>query len=280
MNTVQDVNDAMEWLTIPVKRQMELRYFDFQGKEKVLEADAPRGTFLGKTVSDMENYRQQALEKIEATEELTDKLAILMEAERKIKEFISYIRYNDIHRHSCRVLFVIEMCSNMLLSGASITEVHKAVPGTMMGDIYNFAVQYLGINVELTAEEQKAVDEYNATEEKTSFCMSDIAKIHLKYWDIPKYDSDKECWTVRGDETRYSTLSMANKISGGILTYPYYLSGVKPYYANSWEELVRIVMKNFEKIHFEGLEGFYGCQEMNYIMRLKDALIGMLESEE
>ena len=36
MNTVQDIKYAMEWLTIPIKRQMEIRYFDFEGKEKVL----------------------------------------------------------------------------------------------------------------------------------------------------------------------------------------------------------------------------------------------------
>lgn len=36
MNTVQDIKYAMEWLTIPIKRQMEISYFDFEGKEKVL----------------------------------------------------------------------------------------------------------------------------------------------------------------------------------------------------------------------------------------------------
>ena len=260
-------------LTRSVYEQIDDRVFDISQRFKSDGMNLLLNKFKGKNSEDMEMYRQKVLKDISEENDIFKKLEKLEEAAKEIDDFVFYYLFNNEYQKACLVAYRIDMYSRMLMAGATITEICKIFPGSAPGDVYEFAVKYLGLEMNLSEEEKKAVEEYNSTSSET-ICLKDYCNKALKYFDVPKYIKRDNMWKLSGEEVTYTTYSMASKIVGNGLSYPYFLADEALYYAQSFEELLKIVMMNFDEIHFNGVEKFYGCQEMKFINNLIENLEG------
>lgn len=171
-------------------------------KKKYMQFDVFSDTYKGKTLDDYEEQRQRALKKISAEKDIADSFSVAIKETAEIREGIHGINYNEMYKSCCKIVFMIEVCRNMMLQGASLTEISKYVPGGQMGDIYHLATDYLGITLELTKEEEAEVKRYDEMVERGKQNTVNMQAImRWRFLDgIPHKQSDNSGWSVDGEK--------------------------------------------------------------------------------
>ncbi len=279
--SVDDISKAAYIIEEPVEDLAIREYLKMKDtNHKFLQYDAFGNTYKRKSVSEYEQMRQLTLLQIENEKDIYKQVELLLSRSKEIKEGIQGIYYNDRFRECCKIPFMIAVCKNMILAGASLTEIVKYVPESMMGDIYHLAKDHLGLHIELTEDERKEVEKYdNEPEEKKVRVMTAWRRLFGK--GIP-HEKDGR-WTLDDDDKSYDSYEMACLYAGCELSYPYYEDGTKnPKYVDTFEEVLEKVMLFPEDISIEGLEMAYGPQEYHLVMTLRKKLleeIAKVESE-
>lgn len=244
-------------------------------KNKYMQYDAFSDTYKRKSINDYENQRKRAIEKISSTNNMAEKISIAISEATEIREGIHGINYNEMIKPCFQVVFMMETCKNMMLQGATLTEISKYVPGSQMGDIYHFGVDHLGIKLELNEKEEAEINRYDEIQKRgnqNTVNLQDIMK--WKFMEgIPHKQSDKLEWSIDGEVT-YDTFTMACTYAECFLSFPYYYGDrTNPTYAKYFDEVLEQIMLNPEKITFDGLEKAYSLQEWNLLKCLQEKLL-------
>lgn len=268
----EDILDALHFLNQPTEDYATKDYFNVKDlKNNHMQFDVFLNTYKGKSLSDYEEQRLKALMKIENTENIADSFSIAVSEAANIREGIHGINYNEMYKSCCKITFMIEVCKNMMLQGATLTEITKYIPESQMGDIYHLATDYLGIKLEISNEEKEKIKHYDEMVKKgtlNSVTMRDIMRWKLTEG-IPHIVSDKSGWSIDGEQV-YDTLTMACVFAECQLSFPYYYKDkMNPSYANSFDELLEEIMLRPDKLSFDGLEESYSSQEWNLLNRIQ-----------
>lgn len=88
-----------------------------------------------------------------------EKLDYMLKTAEEISDAVYHLQYNEIYKNGCYIAFAIQVCKNMLEAGVSLTEIVKYVPRTSISDIYHLGERYLGIDVNVSDEELKLIEE-------------------------------------------------------------------------------------------------------------------------
>lgn len=277
--SVDDISEAAYIIEEPVEDLAIRQYLKMKdAKSKFIQYDAFGSTYMRKDVNEYEKLRQRTLREIEMEDDVFKQIGLIVERSKEIKEGIKGIYYNDAFRKCCKIPFMVEVCKNMILAGASLTEITKYVPESVMGDIYHLAKDHLGLHIELTEDERKEVEKYdNEPEEKKIRVMTAWRRLFGK--GIP-HEKDGR-WTLDDDDKSYDSYEMACLYAGCELSYPYYEDGIKnPKYVDTFEEVLEKVMLFPEDISIEGLERAYSTQEYHLVLVLQEKILGEIERVE
>ena len=273
----KEIQEAIDILETPVGEQMFTQRCSVRKlREEYLGTDAFRLTYKGNEASDYEQRRKEVLKKLESMSDISEKMDYLIEEAKDIREGIYFLNYNEALAKSLKPPFMIEICKNMMLSGFTLTEICKAVPGAQMGDIYHLGERYLGITLELSEEEQRQVEEYNSQDDESN--TVNVVKQLTERRGLPHYDSEKECWTLKDDDGTYDATDAARLYAGCDLKYPFYRdNSMQPEYADSFDEILGKLLKYPRDISIEGMEKLYGAQELNLFRKTKEKLLQQME---
>lgn len=267
-----DVSEAVHVLETPVSELALREYLNFKSiKDDYMQYDAMEDTYKRKSEDVYEQLRQRTLILIENENNVLKQVKLLMETSKEIREGIKGIYYNNTFRDCCKIPFMINVCKNMILAGASLTEIVKYVPESQMGDIYHLAEDYLGLHLALTEEEKAEVERYDKEDGENKVRRTNVWQ-QLFVKGIPhKKDG---VWTMDDDPSTYDTYGMACRYAGCELSYPYYKEDVKnPRYADTFEEILEKTMLFPQDISIEGLERAYSPQEYHLVISLREKLL-------
>lgn len=275
------ISEAAYILEQPVEELVLREYLNGKvAKDEFMQYDAFRDTYKKKDANDYEELRRRTLKAIETEEDIFKQIELLLERSKEIKEGIKGIYYNDRFRECCKVPFMVETCKNMILAGASLTEITKYVPESIMGDIYHLATDHLGLHLEITEDEKAEIERYDKQMEN-----GEQTEGHTNVWrqiftkGIPKQKDG--VWTLNDDDKLYNTFEMACHYAGCDLSYPYFQDDVKsPKYADSFEEVLENVMLSPKDTTIEGLERAYSQQEYHLVVTLRKKLLEAIAKEE
>lgn len=273
----KEIRDAIKVLETPIGEQMFTQHYAIRKlREEHLGTDAFRLTYKGNEDSDYERRRKAALKKLESMSDTCEMLDYLMEEAKCIREGVYFLNYNEALSKSLKPPFIIEVCKNMMISGFTLTEICKAVPGAQMGDIYHLGERYLGITLELSEEEQRQVEAYDNQDDEEN--TVDVIKQLKERKGLPHYSSEEECWTFEDNDGKYDATDAAKCYAGCELKYPFYHdNSAQPEYVDSFDEILNELLEYPKDISIEGLEEFYGCQEINLFKKTKEKLIQTME---
>lgn len=274
-----DIERAIAVLNTPIHTQMIRSYLEMKNaKRDYLQLDALDGKYKRKDSEDYENMRLAAVSKLESMENMTEKVEFLMRTAKEIAEGIQYISYNEAFGDCYQVKVMIEMCRNMAASGKfSLTDICSAVPNTIPGDVYKLCTKYLGLEMELSKEEQRQVKEYEKQEsEEKQYTAREIFSMLSEVTPseyVPMYNGETGTWKFAESDKAYDTLEAAQVFAVCTLEYPYYYKNKNlPVYANSFDDVLKVIMTvpDPEEISFTGLETHYGIREMNLLRMVKE----------
>ncbi len=272
----EEILDALFFLNSPIEDYVDKDRFKVENlKKNHMKFDVFLDTYKRKSLVDYEEQRIRALAKINNTENIVDRFLIAINEAAEIQEGIHGINYNNMYKSCCQVMFMIEVCNNMLVQGATLTEISKYVPGSQLGDIYHLATDHLGIEIEPTDEEREEITRYDQTlesqsDEKVRFCDI-MGWIYPK--GIPHKVSDGVSWSIDGKDV-YDVYTIACVFSECRLMFPYYYDDkTNPTYEKTFDKLLEKVMLTPDKISFDGLRESYSAQEWNLINHLREKMI-------
>lgn len=274
------ISEAVYILEEPVEQQALREYLNMKdAKNEFMQLDALDNRYKRKGKEEYERLRLRTLKDIEREEDIFKQIQLLLERSQEIKEGIKGIYYNHMFRDCCKIPFMIETCKNMILAGATLTEIAKYVPGAQMGDIFHLAEDHLGLHIELTEDERKEVEKYDGKRGEMAIGTTNVWQ-QLFMNRIPHKKDDM--WIMREEEDKeYTTYQMACYYSGGELSYPYFNKGIKnPRYAESFEEVLEKIMLFPQDNSIEGLEKAYSQQEYHLLMTLHKKLLEAIANEE
>lgn len=248
-------------------------------KDEYMQLDALDNRYRRKGEDEYERLRLRTLKDIEREEDIFKQIELLLERSQEIKEGIKGIYYNNMFRDCCKIPFMIEACKNMILAGATLTEIAKYVPGAQMGDIFHLAEDHLGLHIELTEDERKEVEKYDGKRGEMAIGTTNVWQ-QLFMNGIPHKKDDM--WIMSEEEGKeYTTYQMAGYYAGCELSYPYYYREIKnPRYAESFEEVLEKIMLFPQDNSVEGLEAAYSQQEYHLLMILRGKLLEVIAKEE
>lgn len=274
-HSLTEIERELEFLQTPLSEIEEKEeYIAEQKKKSDLQYDAMLDTYKHKTIADYEIMRQQALNKIKEMDNIEQKINYILETAENIRNAVKGLYYHAAFKDSCRVVFMIEVCRNMIVEGATLSEIVRYVPGTQMGDIYNLAKRYFGIEMDVTEEERKEIEEYKSIEINGKYyCINDLFGKSFFMEDAPQYNKNKDVWNFKGDANSYDICQACTKWTGAELNYPYYLKGDRVKYAKSFDEVLEAVLRWTETFSIEGVEKFYGVQELHMIKSIQDKVL-------
>lgn len=267
----ETIIDALCFLNRPITDFVTEDYLNVKDLKKHMQFDVFSNTYRGKTFRDYEKQRLKALERVEAVDSIADGFSIAIREVAEIREGIHGINYNEMYKSCCQIEFMIDVCRNMMLQGASLTEIVKYVPGTQMGDVYHLATDHLGFHLNLSPEEKEDVERYDEmikNGKTQSVTMRDI----MRWGDwvsMPHRQSNGSGWSIDGEQI-YDTYTMACVFTECKMSFPYYFEDkANPNYAETFEEVLEEIMLYPERVSVDGLEKAYSPQEWNLLNRLK-----------
>lgn len=263
--SLEDLDKAVNILRESVERQSLREYLELKrAKKEYLQMDALKGTYKGKHEADYEKLRTKAVKKFEEMEDYVEGAQYLVKTAEEIEEGIKFLNYNEAFKACCNIAFQIEMCHNMVIAGATFSELIKYIPGAQPGDVFHFVERYMGIKMDITAEERELIEQ---------------SEIERTIWKgtagegVPFYDFDEDCWRLDEDKTEYDVVGVAKKFIQAELQYPFFKDSVQPTYVNSFDEVLHALMKSPEVFSIEGVEEYYGVQERNIIRLVKEKML-------
>ncbi len=263
--SLEDLDKAVDILQEPVERQCLREYLHLKrAKKEYLQMDALEGTYKGKREADYEKMRIRAVKKFEEMESYVEGAQYLIKTAEEIEEGIKFLNYNETFKDCCNIAFQIEMCHNMVIAGATFSELIKYIPGAQPGDIFHFVERYMGIKMDVTVKERELIEQ---------------SEIERTIWKgtagegVPFYDFDEDCWRLDKDKTEYDAVGVAKKFIQAELQYPFFKDSVQPTYVNSFDEVLHALMKAPEVFSIEGVEEYYGVQERNILKSVKEKMI-------
>jgi len=271
-----EINEALDILCEPVDKQELRRYLLLKQDAAKIRNDVFENTILGATTAEMEKLRIRTWEEYQEEKDWKKKLDILISAARKIKEFLVLSNYVEFYKQGSWASFSIGVTLKMLLGGFALLDVVKALPDSEINDVYEVATKYLGLSVALSEEEAELL--HKKLEKPDGLMMRDIRK-GVELLNVMPSKNKDGMWKFNADNNNmaYTTLSMAKKIAGCTIQYPYYESGVLKS-KDSFESLLDKVLLNYDIITFEGLENHYSPEEINLVLCLQSELKGMAQN--
>lgn len=158
--SIDDVESAIEILETPIEKQLRHEYIRMAFQEKkYLKLDAMDNKYKRQTEADYEEIRKNSLKKLKGMNDPIEKLDYMLKTAEEISDAVYHLQYNEIYKNGCYIAFAIQVCKNMLEAGVSLTEIVKYVPRTSISDIYHLGERYLGIDVNVSDEELKLIEE-------------------------------------------------------------------------------------------------------------------------
>lgn len=271
----EEVIDALCFLNQPIADYVTEDYLNVKDLKRYMQFDVFYDTYKRKSLKDYEEQRLEALKQIDTTDNIAEDFSIAIRETAKIREGIHGINYNEMYKSCYKIVVIIEVCKNMMLQGASLTEISKYVPGSQMGDIYHLATDHLGMNLELSKEEKTEVKRYDEMMEKGN--QNSVSLRDIMRWafidEIPHKQSDESGWSIDGKQI-YDPCTMACIFAECQMSFPYYYEdNVNPTYAKNFDELLEKIMLQADRVSFGGLEMAYSSQEWNLINRLQEKLL-------
>lgn len=147
--------------------------------------DIDKGCYNGRDEDKLEEYRLEALRKIEEVADPLKKLDIFYECARELQESMKMLDFQEYVSSVTRSLVSIDVCANMFDAGKyTLTEINSILPWLQISDIYGLS-KMLEKSIPLTEEELEMVKtEYHKSGEpsvlKEMFGEPENTKMSLK----------------------------------------------------------------------------------------------------
>ncbi len=121
------------------------------------------GTYQDLSEEEFEEKRKNWIEAIRNTDHPTHRVAKVLKYAREVDAWETKNHFLWLVAHNKAQLIYIEVCSNMIEKGYSLSAIAEIVPKVSKADIYGLS-HMLKMPIELTAEEREAVEkEYRKT---------------------------------------------------------------------------------------------------------------------
>lgn len=144
----------------PFEDQILEEYFsllDYQRGKMRMDIHFER--YQGITIDGYEKLRTDVLEAVQNEADTQKASEMIIECGEKLKDAAFYINYHRAVENTCKVFFMIQVCQKMIKAGATLSEILKYVPDTKPRDVYNLAKDYFNIELPLSEDERKLVEE-------------------------------------------------------------------------------------------------------------------------
>lgn len=273
-HSIQEIEKAMSIISRPFRDLCVEEYLNVKCCKKYIQYDVMNGkTYKERDGYMWEAYREKELEKIRELTDMSEKINRLIKLAKELQEASHYLEYNRSIRDAYHTVFIIEMCCAMGKQGFSLTEIAKAIPQSQIGDIYHLLTDHMGISLELSPEEQLAIEKYDANKNE-EISMTDV----FSGTNLDKnicFDEKRHAWvlTIEDKEQVGSALNVAQKYVGYEIRYPYYYSKSDcPKYKNDFDEIIAELLSMPGEFSIKGLEDFYSKQELGLIEALQNKI--------
>lgn len=263
--SLDDLEKAAYVLQETVERQSLREYLRIKkAKRDYMQMDAIEGTYRQKKESDFEKMRLKALKNFEEIEGFSVKAEYLLKAAAEIEEGVKFLNYNAALKECCNIAFQIEMTNNMVIAGATLSEMIKYIPESQPGDVFHFVERYLGITMDITDEERAMIE---ASEKEQKSWRGSAGE------GVPYFDLNADCWRLDGDKMEYGAVGVAKEFAHVGLKYPFFRNSIQPIYADSFDDVLHALMKAPEAFCIEGVEEYYGVQELNMLRTVREKML-------